>query len=358
MQMNSTLCKTLIILCALPLAPIGQCDSILNKPLGAHDVAVKVADLPEQYHDVIVRGVAFSPDGKFLAADSDGEKIDIWNWHSARIERTVEKPRGASLARATNPVGFSPDGRLFAACHSKGVGDVVSRIWNTTDWSIAHEITEPQGGGCNAATFSSDGQSFFGLTTRIGSPGYSLTSYNTKNWEPVWGISLGNIESQSIAISGDGLRAALGGLSIVQSEGQFGRKPIINIVDLQQHKISKVLEGNAMGPMAWSPDGKRLAVVGQLYVEIFDSVTSEKILDVKTENSGIRNVRFTSDAQFLIESDLNGQGRGLGVKIWDGQHQKLLQEIPGDIGSIDVSKDSKYLAVGTTGRTTIWQLKQ
>jgi WD40 repeat protein len=343
--------------CVRVAAPLALLLSNSTSVWGGNEVAKQIADLPETYHDVIVRSLAFSPNGLQLAADSDGETINIWDWRNPRIERTVEKPRGAALARTTNPVSFSPDGRLFAACHSKGVGDVVSRIWNTTDWSIAHDITEAQGGGCNAAAFSPDGQSFFRLTTRIGRPEYSLNSYSTKNWEPVWGITLDNIESQSIAISGDGLSAALGGLSIVQTEGQFGRAPIINIVDLQQRKISKVLKGNAMGPMAWSPDGMKLAVVGQLYFEIFDSVTGEKIIDVKSENSGIRNVRYTPDGRFLVESDLNGQGRGLGVKIWDSQHQKLLQEILGDIGSIDVSKDSKYLAVGMKGRTTIWQLK-
>jgi hypothetical protein len=78
----------------------------------------------------------------------------------------------------------------------------------------------------------------------------------------------------------------------------------------------------------------------------------------KIEHSGNMNVRFTSDGRFFIDSDLNGTGKGLGVNIWDGQHQKLLQHISaGDIGSIAVSRDGKLLAIGETGRTTIWQFK-
>ena len=69
------------------------------------------------------------------------------------------------------------------------------------------------------------------------------------------------------------------------------------------------------------------------------------------------NLRFTSDGRYFIECDLNGRGTGLGVKIWDGQHHNLLQEIPGNIGSIAVSRDGKYLAVGETGRATIWEFK-
>jgi WD40 repeat protein len=106
-----------------------------------------------------------------------------------------------------------------------------------------------------------------------------------------------------------------------------------------------------------APHGDRLALVGGLHVEIVDSRSGQKLLHEKVEKSGSMNVRFTSDGRYFIESDLNGRGKGLGVKIWDSQRRQLLQHIPGDIGSIDVSHDGKYLAVGQTGRTTIWQFK-
>jgi hypothetical protein len=54
---------------------------------------------------------------------------------------------------------------------------------------------------------------------------------------------------------------------------------------------------------------------------------------------------------------MDGLGNGLGVKIWDNQRLKVLQEIAGNIGSVDVTRDSRYLAMGGHGRTTIWQLK-
>jgi WD40 repeat protein len=112
-----------------------------------------------------------------------------------------------------------------------------------------------------------------------------------------------------------------------------------------------------MGPLAWSADGARLAIAGGS-VEIFDPRSGENLVRETIENSGNMNVWFTPDGRYLIDSDLNGMGKGLGVNIWDSHHQKLLQHIPaGDIGSITVSHDGKYLAVGSTGRTTIWQFK-
>jgi WD40 repeat protein len=131
----------------------------------------------------------------------------------------------------------------------------------------------------------------------------------------------------------------------------------INIIDLQQRKIVKTIRADAVGPLAWSPEGARLALVGGPKVQIFDTRSGESLVNATIEKSGNMNVRFTSDGRYLIESDLNGMGNGLGVNIWDSQRHALLQHIPGDIGSIAVSHDGKYFAVGATGRTTIWQFK-
>lgn len=175
-----------------------------------------------------------------------------------------------------------------------------------------------------------------------------------------------NFSPFSLAISPDGRFAAISGLLVSVPPGivdlrerirQLKHDRTINIVDLQQLQIVKTFHGDAMGPLAWSPDGARLVVAGDLYVEMFDARTGERLVHDKIEKSGTMNVRFTPDGRYFIESDLNGMGKGLGVKIWDSSRRKLLQEIPGDIGSIALSRDGKFLAVGATGRLTVWQFR-
>jgi hypothetical protein len=56
----------------------------------------------------------------------------------------------------------------------------------------------------------------------------------------------------------------------------------------------------------------------------------------------------------LPRAPLGGSGAGLGVNIWNGSRQKLLQQIPGNIG---ISKDSRYLALGGINHTAVWELK-
>jgi WD40 repeat protein len=163
-----------------------------------------------------------------------------------------------------------------------------------------------------------------------------------------------------LAVSPDGSQLALGGELLVAPADPGAsrtREPNIRIIDLQQRKISKLIKGDAMGPLVWSHDGLRLAVTGESFVEIFDARSGGRLVHEKLETSANMNARFTRDGRYFIESDMNGRGTGLGVKIWDSQRRKLLQEIPGNIASIDVSQDGKYLAVGGVGRTSIWQFK-
>jgi WD40 repeat protein len=185
-------------------------------------------------------------------------------------------------------------------------------------------------------------------------------------WLPIWGLHWDKFNPDSLAISPDGTSLAIGGLLMViptdvsdrvQRLQQSRLIPNVDIVDLQHRQSVRVIRGDAMGGIAWSPDGSVIALAGRTYVEMFDAKSGERLVHERAELSGDMNVRFTPDGRYFIESDLNGMGKGLGVQLWDGRRAKLLQHIPGDIGSIAVSRDGKYLAVGATGRTTIWKFK-
>jgi WD40 repeat protein len=129
------------------------------------DVVVKVAALPEKYHDVPVWALDFSPDGKHLVAASD--EVHVWDWRNGRIENTLVRPRGSNNGIATNPIAYSPDGHLLAVCLERAVGDAVIRVWNTESWSIASDITDHGPGECEAMTFTPDGRSLIYVIGRV-----------------------------------------------------------------------------------------------------------------------------------------------------------------------------------------------
>jgi WD40 repeat protein len=327
------------------------------------DVAVKVVELPERDHGVVVQGVSFSADGDSIAVDSDDENINIWNWRKQKVGKTITKPAGFISAEVTNPLSYSLDGHLFAACGGRGADNVVVRVWNAAAWSIAKDISDVGAGHASAMTFTPDIQFLLYAIDRGPSPGTAMIVLAVDKWQPAWDLEMPDFHPVSMAVSPNGKLAAVGGSTVsVQTnvDGKFQQLKYIatiNLVDLEQHKIVRTIHGDTVGPIVWSPDGGRIATGGNKYVEIFSATTGERLVDENFEGSNHVNLRFTPDGRYLLESDMNGKGSGLGVRIWDGEHRKLLQTIKGNVASIAVSRDGKYFALGSTGSTTVWQFK-
>ena len=371
MRLKSTVMRIAFSLSVMAISVCAHSDtvtSVLKNLFGNHmnDIAVPIIDLPQKFHDVYSDGVDFSPDGKYLAGDAENGVIQVWDWANAHITSTLTEPHGSNFGTSNSPIHYSPDGRWLASCSSKGIGEVVVRVWDTKTWAVAADIVDNGPGGCDAMGFTPDGKWLIYAIDRVIKPS-EIVVYAVNTWTETWRVQL-DLNQLTLAISPDGIAVAVSGVhtTVLNSLDVNGYKnllhmPTINVVDLQQRKIVKTLPGDVEGPMTWSPDGARIAVEnGARYIDVFDAHSGQRLLHEKlVAESGTRNIRFTPDGKYFIESDLNGMGKGLGVSIWDGQRQHLLQEMPlGDVASIGVSRSSKYLAVGRTGRTTIYQLKQ
>ena len=345
------------------------------------EVAVKVAELHED-EDVNIWGLDFSPDGKYLAATSPNTtsissnkvEVQIWDWKNKRIVRTLEMIPGANTGLTTEPIRYSPDGRLLVACHGRSE-DVVIRIWNTETWAVVHDITDFNFGSCNAIGFTPDGKSLIGVFERNPTkPGDNLIVYDTTTWQPVWGLRTAPFYPKALTISPDGKFVAIGGAVI--DRGPMTQQ--ISIVDLVQRAIVRIIPNTvdfAFGRLAWNPDGAYLTAMGRRAwdgfandgqgaytsgpdtVMVFDAHSGKQIAGEQLEGIGNSSLRYTPDGKYLIEGDMDALGNGLGVRIWDGQHRELLQEIPGNVASLAVSRDGHYFAAGSFKNITVLQLK-
>ena len=86
----------------------------------------------------IVKSVAFSPDGRELAAGGNDDQV--WRWNIARPARPA---RLARLRGATNwvmTVAFSPGGQVLA----EGGSDDQVRLWSTATGAPLAVIPQPQ----------------------------------------------------------------------------------------------------------------------------------------------------------------------------------------------------------------------
>ena len=81
-------------------------------------IASKIAETPE-VDPIVPSALAFSPDEKHLAIRSSLNKIKVWDWEKLHLVTTISIPEGAHDDSIAEPILFSPNGKLFAACHSR-----------------------------------------------------------------------------------------------------------------------------------------------------------------------------------------------------------------------------------------------
>lgn len=192
-----------------------------------------------------------------------------------------------------------------------------------------------------------------------GFTGNNLIIYDTSTWQPSWGLNTQPFLPESLAISPDHKLVAIAGSLISGGAGSpVIMQTKIAIVDMAQRKIVQTIhidDTADVGRLAWSSDGANYSYGYAGGVAIFDMRTGKRVVDEATEQRRKAIIRYTPDGKYFIESNFGEDGAR--VRIWDGQHRELLQEIKAISGCIAVSKDGRFLAMSGDKKIIVWQLK-
>ncbi len=207
------------------------------------DQVAQIAEIHFSPWDLVM-AVAWSPDGKFLAAAA-GENIHIFDtqtWHSLVALRT-----GAF----SHSLAFSPDGLKLAA----GSRDGIVRVWSTAN--------------------------LFGETAA--------------ETQPVWTLQAHKKGVNSVAFNLDGSLLASG-----------GNDAVARFWDLGTGKLLRYVIGGtfAVPSIAFTPDGATLAVVNGEMVRLRE-VNSERIVGSLKAETPLYNVSISPDGRVIAASDLN-----------------------------------------------------
>jgi RNA polymerase sigma factor (sigma-70 family) len=323
--------------------------------------------------------LAFSPDGKLLAAGELNGTIRLLDGQTGELKQVLEAHR-----EGITEVAFSPDSRTLAS----GSYDKTVKLWDVRTAKVRHTLKGIK--GCvMAIALSADGR--YLATAEQSEKGNRVVLWDahTGEWKrslaeptlPMVALSF-SPDSKTLAIGGgdrkpQGSTKTVGELTLLPLQGLDAKRtdgpakaerrdPTPTGQDVER-KPDRVLKLH--GPITsaiWSPDGKVCATVASrsekrpgrtddavdfyTTVRIQDANTGEEKLSLgELKNGGQVHRLFAPDGRILAISIRRSIGEGDRVELWDIETGQLTRTLEMAYGRapprLAFSPDSRLLAV-------------
>ena len=304
---------------------------------GGNDFTVKIWDATTCQlihsltgHSNVIADLAFSPDGKRLASTSTDNTVRVWDVATGRVVHTLK----GHTSSVWNPV-FGPDGAWLATSDCDGT----VKFWDLGTGKELRTLSGPTKGVHGEA---------------LGPDGNRLASTGHDGIVRVWDAATGRVEHQlkghtgivwNAVFSPDGHRLA-----------SVGQDKTVRVWDLTTGQRLHTLIGHSgdIWSVTFSPDGSQLASgsVDQT-VRVWDATSGQELCSLRGHTSEIYHVAFSPDGSRL--ASVGGDGT---VRIWSAavrQEAPALKGYYDEAGSLAFSPDGDWLAAGDNDdRVRVW----
>jgi WD40 repeat protein len=274
--------------------------------------------------------LAFSTDGRYLAAGTDVSIITIWDIRTGQVQATLQ-----DRFTLVGPIAFSGDGKLLVSCGCNR--DMPERVvdwhrrggvtvWNVENWTIRHELREKRDSSADAA-FSPDGR-----VLAVACTGDPVTLWDVDKGRIIRTLPSGNERVTHIAFSPDGktLATSITGVGI-------------KLFDVETLKDPVLLPTRSSAPV-FSPDSRTLAISADKNVELWSVDSKARVGLLEGHEERVSAVAFSPGGKILATG-----GRDKTIRFWDVATGKQIAVVRGHKwGGCDItfSPDGTILASG------------
>ncbi len=313
---------------------------------------------------VNVMAVRFSADDRTLTSVATQGDVSIRTWDIAARKLVREIKLDTKVGANEDPIyeiqflngglGLSQDSKRLVACTNGKV-----RIWNTDDGKLIQTLPNPirDGRGINPRGLTST-PNFNIIAAAIGGDGFrsndaacEIAIWQGEGYGRIKRLShAAAVQITSLALSVDGSRLASGSQTASTCVFDLADGRLLytlpNSNGDRKHPDPKVTEAgaNQVVCLAFSPDGKKLAIGDLMGVKLVNATSGELIHAMESPfRFGRSGLMFSSDGKLLARTATDTT-----VPIWSTETGKLMADLPTEAHDAAFSSNGKWFATGFT----------
>jgi RNA polymerase sigma factor (sigma-70 family) len=273
--------------------------------------------------------LAFSPDGKVLAAGEGNVRVSLWDVASG-------ESRGRFEAGRTDAIAFLPDGEHLLAAS----GSVV-RLCDLKGKELRKIETEPPSRHGKLA-LAPDGKSFIAGADREITEGDGMIRFVVRSEGVVslWDIATGK-ERRRLEVPQQVLAITLSPDGKTLAYSQDRTVHLLDVASWKERRRIDLTEGMLFN-LAFSPDGKTLATSGRNDIQLWDATTGRPLLPRAGHSASVDTIAFKAIGKQLVSTC-----RETGVaRVWEVRTGRQVHTFAGDWshGIVVPSLDGRSLA--------------
>jgi WD40 repeat protein len=317
--------------------------------LGALTGLVRVWDIRHQPelpifkgHTDAVNGMAFSPDGKYLATGGiDG--LRLWDAQTGQPLRVFSDTTPIAWG-----VKFSPDGKYLLSGNYAGIAS----LWDMETGAEVQRFVHPPTLQIYSVDFSPDGKSIV-----TGGPDFGPVDPPSR--VQVWDIQTGKVTLRLNILAPDPLLNRV----TFSPDGQYiltahGNPSVARLWGAKTGREIRQFAGHmfSVNRAVFSPDGKYLATAsGEGIARLWDVQTGQELRSFLGHSEIAYSVTFSPDGKYIATASADGTAR-----LWDVQTGQELRRFIGHekgVENVAFSPDGKILAtVSDDGTARLWDV--